>query len=116
MAVFSAPKEVGDKPEFSAFGHDFTKYTAATEKWIKAVKDFCKKHGSSECKGEEIHFPVADGSARYVVFSLRPIKLIHLPVYDGWQFQYAHRLTAADIRQQVKSNKSLKAMFAGRGK
>ena len=113
--ICSVPAEVGPKPEFSDSGHDFTKYTAATEKWIAAIVAYAKKNGSGEFKGEIVRFAVADGAAQYVVFSSKPLQLIHLPVYDAWQFQYANRLTVADIRQQVKSNKSLKAMFASRG-
>ncbi len=120
--IYSAPKEVGPAPEletgFNLVDDNswFKTYQAACDKHVQTVKDYCKKNGSSECAGEEIHFPVGDGAARYVVFSLRPVTLIHLAVGDRWQFQYAHLLTAKAVREYVHRNKGLKAMFAGRGK
>jgi hypothetical protein len=113
--ICSVPAEVGIKPEFGDFGHDFTKYTAATEKWIAAIIAYVKKNGSGELKGEIVRFPVADGHAQYVVFSSKPLQLIHLPVYDAWHFQYANRLTVKDIKEEVRRGKALKAMFASRG-
>jgi hypothetical protein len=108
--VYSAPAEI-KVPEFDSRA-PFETYNKACDDFVDAVKAYCKKNGSSECRGEEIHFPVADGAARYVVFALRPVTLIHLPVGDAWQFQYANLLTAKAVREEVRRNKSLKAMFA----
>ncbi len=108
--IYSAPAEI-KAPEFKA-SEGFETYMEECDRYVQAVKDYCKKNGSSECRGEEIHFPVADGAARYVVFALRPVTLIHLHVGDAWQFQYAHLLTAKAVREEVRRNKSLKAMFA----
>jgi len=114
MAVYSVPEEVGKKPEYWDCGGDFKKHNAATEAWIETVKDFAKKNGQGELKGEEIRFQVADGYARYVVLSLRPVRLIHLPVCDAYQFPYAHRLTAADIREEVRRSKAIAALWENR--
>lgn len=111
MAVHSVPEEVGKQPRFCDFGSDYKKYTAATEAWVETVKAFAKTHGSGKLKGEEVRFQVADGYARYVVVSTSPTKLIHLPIYDAYQFPYAHRLTAADIREEIRRGKSLNALF-----
>ena len=78
---------------------------------IKDVKEFTKEHGSGLYAGKEVRFPVADGYARYMVLSLRPVELIHLDIEDGWNFQYVERLTAADIKEKLRSQKGLKKLF-----
>ena len=66
--------------------------------------------------GEIIHFPVADGRAEYMVLSLKPVMLIHLPVGDAWQFEYAERLTKADVIKKIKQQKALAEMFSNNKK
>lgn len=77
------------------------------ERLIQTVKDLnlCPE------AGEVIRFQVADGYARYVVYSLKPVVLIHINTYDAYQFQYAHRLTAKDIREQLRKEKALDDLF-----
>ena len=105
--IFSPPTEVGEKPDFSLYHtKGFREFQVLTEAWIQKVRDFAKTNGKGEFRGEIVRFPVADGYAQYVVFSTgRSVTLIHLPVYDGWQFQYAHRMTTADIKEQVRRDK-----------
>jgi hypothetical protein len=33
---------------------------------------------------------------------------------DGWDFQYANRLTAKDIREKIEQQKNLKKLFGGK--
>ena len=104
--IYSPPKEIPTP----AFNPDtWQKDDEAFEQKLRA---YCLAYGSGECKGEVISFPVADGYARYMVFSLRPVALIHMPLGDSWQFQYANRLTAADIKEQVRKSKFLKELFS----
>ena len=91
-------------PEFSDFS-DYKVYNAACEKYVKATQEWTKANGSSECAGEIIFIGVGDGSARYVVFSLKPVKLIHLDDGDSYHFPYAHLLTAKAVREEVRRNK-----------
>jgi hypothetical protein len=104
MAVYSTPKEIGAAPEFSV-NEQFEEYEKHVEAFVKSVVEWAKKNGSGALCGEEIRFGVGDGYARYIVLSLRPVKLIHLPVGDRWQFQYAHLLRAQDIREEVRKMK-----------
>jgi hypothetical protein len=109
--IYGIPKELGEAPSFS-IEQPFEAYQQATEKFVQSVKDWAKKNGNGECRGEEIRFPVADGYAQYVVVGLKPVTLIHLPIGDGWQFQYANRLTAKDVRDQVRREQAMAKMFA----
>lgn len=97
-------------PTFKS-GESFEKYMERCDKYVEAVKVFARNNGRGDLAGEEISFPVADGAARYIVFSLRPVILIHLPVGDAYQFQYAERLTAADIKKEVNRQKTASDIF-----
>ncbi len=97
------------KPSFVS---DFNKYEREEEKYISQIKKYASVHGQAPEAGEEIAFGVADGSARYVIFRLRPPELIHLDVCDGYQFPYAKRLTAKDIRAELKMAKGLAELFS----
>jgi hypothetical protein len=111
--IYSAPKEVGAAPEIT-HPFDFEAYEKATQKHIADVVKYAKDNGSSELAGEIVRFPVGDGYAQYVVFSLKPVQLIHLAVHDRWHFQYANRLTATDIRKEVRYMKGMAELFGSK--
>jgi hypothetical protein len=111
MKIYSAPKEVGPTPEF----HPLDTYDQRCDEFVGRVKDYAKQHCNGNLRGEEVRFPVADGYARYIVFSIRPETLIHLSIGDAWQFPYANRLTAADIRKEVVRGQAIAKLFERRG-
>jgi hypothetical protein len=113
VKVYSVPKEVGEKPSkviYVTQGHKV--YQKAIDTWIEKIVEFAKTYGSGDMRGEIVKFPVGDGCARYVVYSIskRSVELIHLPVYDSSQLEYIHRLTADDIRETIRQSKLLKPM------
>ena len=62
--------------------------------------------------GEILRFQVADGYAEYMVVSMRPLKLMHLPLGDAWDFQYAHLLTAKEVNEKIEGKKALAKIFS----
>lgn len=110
--IFSPPSEVGEKPPF-----DYRNVEASLmqeEQWVQSIKTWIKSHSPSKDPiiGEEISFPVADNYARYIVYGLKPLALIHLPTGDAYQFQYANRLTVSDVREKVRSGQAMRKLFA----
>jgi hypothetical protein len=83
------------------------------EKYVKELKAFCLQRKKGKNVGEIIYFPVADGQAQYMVASLRPLELIHLPLDDAWQFSYAHLLTAKEVNEKIENQKALNKIFGG---
>jgi len=79
---------------------------------IEQVKAWAKEHGKGPEAGEEISFGVADGDARYIIVSLVPVVLIHLPIGDAYQYPFVHRLTAKDIRGMLTLHKKVAAILA----
>lgn len=115
MAKIFSPPGGFDPPELS---HDNIKgYFEECEKYVERLKAAMKESYGNVCPeaGEEIRFPVGDGYARYIVARLKPVELVHVPIGDAWHFQYVHRLTAKDIREEVKKVKGLKGLFAKKG-
>ena len=116
--VYSPPDEVGDAPKitegaafFNNINENINKHNKKIVEWIEKVKAYAREHGEGEFAGEIVRFPFADSYAQYVVFSLKPVKLIHLPVGDAWQFPYANRLTASDIKKQIQYEKRMAELF-----
>lgn len=94
-----------------AITSDWQGYEKRAEVYVQKIKDYAKQNSKCSEAGKEIHFPVADGRACYVVLSLRPLELVHLDVNDGYSFQYANRLTATDVRAEIKRNEALTRLF-----
>lgn len=84
----------------------------AEERWIERVRKWVKRNGSGEYAGKTIRDQVADGYAMYMVFSLRPLILIHLPLGDAYQSRWDHRWTASDVKQMVEREQTLHELFS----
>lgn len=118
--IYSPPTEIGEAPhlDFTDKSRDFKDILADEEKaeeaYTQKIVEWAKKHGSSDLRGELIRYPVADGYALYVVYSLKPATLIHVPVGDAWQFQYADRFTAKDIKNDVARAQRIRKTFGHR--
>jgi hypothetical protein len=108
--IYLPPAEI-KVPDFN--WEDFDDYQKRENKFIDDLKQFCKQRNSGEYIGEVIKFPVADSYALYMVASLSPIELIHLPLMDAWEFQYIDRLTAQDIKEKIDNEKKLAKFFGG---
>lgn len=108
--VYSAPKEI-EPPSFNF--KDMTEYEESISKYEAAIKAHIESLGYHNPEtGKVIRFGVADGYASYMVISLKPVSLIHLEIGDAYQFQYAHLLTAAEIRKCMKREESLRSIFS----
>ena len=114
--VYAPPVGVGSVPRLRDFMSD-GKFDSkgmkeAEEKWKNELRTWCKKNSSGrKYVGEIIQEPVADGYAQYMVFSLRPLILIHLPIGDSYQFRWDRRWTAADVKSMVEQRKALDKFF-----
>jgi len=113
--IYSVPKSI-NVPQLVVNGKfDYKDYQERVNKFYEELAAVLKKHNpDGECVGEVIQFPVADSYAFYMVVGLKPVELVYLPIMDGWDFQYANRLTAKDIREKVEQQKNLKKLFGGK--
>jgi hypothetical protein len=110
--IYSAPESL-KTPEL-----DFSEingYEKACEKYVADLKEILVKRKPGKNVGEVIGFPVADGQAQYMVASMKPVELIHLPLMDAWHFEYANRLTAKDVQDKINQEKLMDELFSKKG-
>lgn len=104
------------EPKYDYSKTDWDSIQKVDDKYIADVKaDLVAKGFTGSLVGEVVSFPYADGAAFYMVASLRPVALIHLPIGDAWRLPDAHErgLTAKDLRKHVESAKALSQIFGG---
>lgn len=114
MAKVFAPPSTIKKPELNFA--DFNAYKEDNERYINELKEALVKRKNGKNVGEIIRFPVADGYAEYMVASMRPLELVHLPLYDAWHYEYIERLTAADVEAKIQQQNNIKKLFASKSK
>lgn len=117
MAQIFSPPNGFDLPKIETYTEKgIDQYLKDCEIVIAHLKQALKDSQTCPEAGEEIRFQVGDGHARYLVVSLKPVHLVHLDVGDDWHFQYAHRLTASDVRAEINKMKSLNKLFSKKKK
>jgi len=108
--VYNAPDEIKTpKLDF----RNIAQYRKDCEQYKADLKEYLLKRNKAEYVGETIRFPVADGYAEYMVASLKPVELVHIPLWDAWDYGYAHRLTAKDIKEKINNQKKIDKLFGG---
>lgn len=107
--IYSAPKEIKlPKLDFSNmqdYNRDCDRYVRDL---VKHIKDMGYK---GKNVGEIVKFAVADGYAEYMILSMRPLKLIHIPLGDAYEFMYAHLMTASEINKKLDAQNKLAEFF-----
>lgn len=107
--VFTPPKEI-KVPEFD--WKDREKGEAAEAQFMKDLADYCKNRNPNEkYAGELIEFQVGDGYAQYMIASLKPVQLVHIPLGDSWEFRYVTKLSKTDIIKQIEAEKAFNKIF-----
>jgi hypothetical protein len=109
--VYGPPIEVGIAPRLDSRNETFQAYQTREDAYIGRVQEWARNNGNGTLAGELVSFPFADGHALYVILSLRPVTLIHLPVGDSWQYPHVERLTAKDIKEEVRRRKAISKLF-----
>lgn len=111
--IYAPPKEVGPDPSITL---DIKEYDKQWKVWENKLREWCRENADRKnaIVGEIVRHPVADGYAYYMILSLRPVKLIHLPYLDGYQFSMADRWRAEDLKQMVTQERALQKLFGPR--
>lgn len=110
--IYSAPSSI----KAPSYAWDGTQNWQEEEKrYRNELKALLRKRKSGKYVGEVVRFPYADSHAEYMVASLRPLELVHVPLGDAWEYPYIERLTAKDITTQIEQTKRIEAIFAKKG-
>jgi len=113
--IYAPPKSVGPAPGWKDFevGGKFNmkRMEEVEKKWTDELRVWCKTQSAGKYIGEIVQQGVADGYAQYMIFSLKPLGLIHLSLGDAYQFEWAHRWTASDVKMMVEREKKIQSLF-----
>ena len=97
-------------PDFN--WQDIEKYTKDCVEHTERLKKWCIERNDQKNVGAVIKFQVADGYAEYMVAATKPVQLIHLPYWDGYQSEFAHLMTAKAIQQKIDQEIALAKIFS----
>ena len=108
--IYSAPSEVRlPKLDFS----NMQDYNKDCKRYISDLTKHIKDMGyKGKNVGEIVRFAVADGYAEYMVLSMKPMRLVHIPLGDAYEFQYAHLMTASEITKKLEGQKMMEKLFS----
>lgn len=112
------PEAVGDPPDIDFSdrgGKTIDELLQPEREWEERLKQWARDNGRGELRGEEVRWPVADGYARYVVYTEQPLSLIHIPTGDAWDIDeiMERGLNLDDIRQNVSRQRAMAELFGG---
>ena len=104
--IYSSPIKT-PKFSFETFRADEERYMSDLKKWVE------KNVKKGKYVGDIVNFPIADGYASYMITSLKPANLIHIPLGDAYEIPAAHArgLTAKDLKAYIEMDKTLNASF-----
>lgn len=116
MAVYQGPDEI-PIPNVKWEGPNIgQRLMEADEKYRADLKAWCINRNPSEYVGEIVRYPVADGTAEYMVAAIKPLQLIHLEVGDKYNYLGIERFKAKDIIQKLGQQKALSDLFSSKSK
>ncbi len=86
---------------------------ADEKRFIDEMVAFVKNYhpDGGEHIGKTIKFPWADSYAIYMIASMKPLQLVHLPLGDAWEYPMAQRLKRTDVELKIQQQESLDKMF-----
>jgi hypothetical protein len=109
VTIYRPPSNV-KVPTFSF--QNIKQYNIDCDKFYNELKTELLKRKKGKHVGEVIRFPVADGHAEYMVASLRPLELVHIPLGDAYEFAYIYLFTAKEVSAQITRQKAMDKLFS----
>ncbi len=107
--IYSPPSAL-KQPELSF--SNVNKYREECDTYIQNLKKMLSRRNKGKNVGEIIQFPVADGYAQYMVASMRPLELVHIPLWDAWEFEYVHLLNAKEVQNKIDQQNAINKLFS----
>src|SRR3990172_1715372 len=103
MATVYSPPKGFEAPAITMEDYRDQRWEAIEAEYIERLAACARDVQCSEPDpiiGKVVRFPYADGYAQYLVWSVRPLQLVHLDLGDGWAIPDAHArgLRLTDIR------------------
>lgn len=109
--IYSVPDGI-KVPEFD--WNDLPKYNKECEEFNNALAKWLIKRHNGKNVGKIIRFPVADGYAEYMVAAMKPLELVHIPLFDGYAYADVDLMTAKRVQEKIDSDEALEKLFPPR--
>ena len=107
--IYSAPKEV-KLPTFD--WKNIEQYNKDCKQFYVDLKAFIVANGhKGKNVGEVVRYQVADGYAEYMVVSMKPLSLVHIPLGDAYEFGFMHLMTTDEIEKNLHQQKVMNELF-----
>jgi hypothetical protein len=107
--IYSTPQEV-KVPSFDWKNID--QYNKDCEQFYVDLKDFIVANGhKGKNVGKVVRYQVADGYAEYMVVSMKPLSLVHIPLGDAYEFGFMHLMTADEIEKNLHQQEVMAKLF-----
>ena len=100
--VYSAP--IGIEPPQIDYRGDFRDYENKCREYEERLSAEARRYRpSNPLVGKILSFPIADGSARYVVWNTKPFELVHIATFDAYEISAAEArgLRLSDVKLQL---------------
>lgn len=107
--IYSPPAEL-ERPEIDF--RNMKAYDEACEKYKEGLKKLLLNRKQGENIGKILRFPVADGHAEYMIASMKPLELVHIPLGDAWTYQFDYNLTAKSVKEQLVKQELIDKLFS----
>lgn len=95
--------------------HPTSDWQQQEARYVESLATEARRHSANNgLVGEVVRFHVVDGYAQYMVWSTKPLELIHLELGDCWKIPEAHArgLNLTDIRNMVERDKAWAKLMA----
>ena len=96
-----------DPPKFNA-----ETWREDKDNYIERCRAICRANGNHPLLGEVVKWGRADGYAMYMVYSAKPLQLIHLAIADAYQVEDAlmRGLRLKDIEKMLSYERMLNSI------
>ena len=107
--IYNVPKEV-KVPTMD--WNNIEQYDKDCNQFKQDLKDFIVANGNKgKNVGKIVSYQVADGHAEYMVVSMKPLGLVHLPLGDAYEFGFMHLMTSDEIEKKLHQQEVMTKLF-----
>ena len=93
-------------------GEDFSAWMKREQAMFEELREKSEALPLGELKGFMVSTPRGDGAAHYIVHSVKPLALLHVPFCDKWRDPYMERtINLTELKRMQKQDKAFSEMF-----
>lgn len=111
MKIYEGIKGI-DLPETDFTNYDWTKQEQKENAYIEQLANYAKARNKGKYVGKEVCMPEADGYARYMIISEKPLEAVHIATGDAYESSYAHMFKLKDVKEYIDRAERIAKIFS----